>query len=125
MGVTKTLIAPGDGKTFPEKQDEIAMDYRGWLEDLSKPDHKGESFDNSYDRGQPLKTDIGIGRVIKGWDEAVPQMSLGEKALLTITGDYAYGARGFPGLIPPNATLLFEVHLVAIKRKGSGTVLKA
>lgn len=66
------------------------------------------------DRGQPFVTTIGTGSVIRGWDEGVPQMSLGEKAKLTITSDYAYGARGFPGLIPPNSTLIFEVELLKI-----------
>lgn len=82
----------------------------GTLEDGSK-------FDSSRDRGSPFKTAIGIGRVIRGWDEAVPQMSQGEKAVLTISGDYAYGEKGYPGLIPPNATLIFEVELLGITRK--------
>ncbi|KAB8217254.1 hypothetical protein BDV33DRAFT_177436 [Aspergillus novoparasiticus] len=116
MGVTKTLIAPGDGVNFPKVKDNVAMDYTGWLYDPSKPDNKGTQFDSSKTRG-PLKVAIGTGLVIKGWDEGVPQMSLGEKALLTITGDYAYGERGFPGLIPANATLLFEVELVSINGK--------
>ncbi|KAE8381682.1 hypothetical protein BDV26DRAFT_255248 [Aspergillus bertholletiae] len=114
MGVTKTLLVPGNGVDFPKKNDEVAMHYTGWLYDQSKPDNKGDKFDSSFDRHQPLKVAIGTGRVIKGWDEGVPQMTLGEKALLTITGDYAYGERGFPGLIPANATLLFEVQLVSI-----------
>ncbi|KAB8271268.1 hypothetical protein BDV30DRAFT_213736 [Aspergillus minisclerotigenes] len=117
MGVTKTLIAAGDGVNFPKKNETVAMHYRGYLYDPSQPDNKGNQFDNSYDRGQPLKVAIGTGRVIKGWDEGVPQMSLGEKALLTITPDYGYGAQGFPNLIPANSTLLFEVQLVAINNK--------
>ncbi|KAK0525685.1 hypothetical protein OC834_004067, partial [Tilletia horrida] len=75
----------------------------------------GSVFDSSRDRGSPFVTQIGVGRVIKGWDEGVPQLSIGEKAKLTCTPDYAYGARGFPPVIPPNATLIFEVELLAIK----------
>ncbi|KAE8352269.1 peptidyl-prolyl cis-trans isomerase [Aspergillus coremiiformis] len=116
MGVTKELISPGNGQDYPQKGDNIAMDYTGWLYDTSKPGNKGTQFDSSESRG-PLKVPIGVGSLIRGWDEGVPQMTLGEKARLTITGDYAYGTRGFPGLIPPNATLLFEVHLVGINGK--------
>lgn len=99
MGVQINSISPGDGKTFPKKGDTVTIHYVGTLE-------TGKKFDSSRDRGSPFKTPIGIGRVIRGWDEGVPQLSLGEKAVLTITGDYAYGDRGFPGLIPPNATLI-------------------
>jgi FK506-binding protein 1 len=63
----------------------------------------GNKFDSSVDRGQPFVTQIGVGRVIKGWDEGVPQLSLGEKAVLTCTPDYAYGERGFPPVIPANS----------------------
>jgi FK506-binding protein 1 len=72
----------------------------------------GNKFDSSRDRGQPFKTKIGVQQVIKGWDEGVPQLSLGEKAILTCTPDYAYGERGFPPVIPGNSTLKFEVRLV-------------
>ncbi|KAE8420374.1 hypothetical protein BDV36DRAFT_249751 [Aspergillus pseudocaelatus] len=125
MGVTKHILAHGNGADIPKVEDEIAMHYTGWVYDPSQPEGKGKKFDSSYDRDQPLKATIGVGRLIKGWDEGVPQMSLGEKALLTITPDYGYGAQGFPGLIPGNSTLLFEVHLVSIKRKGSTTILNA
>jgi FK506-binding protein 1 len=80
------------------------MHYVGTLEN-------GKKFDSSRDRGRPFQTRIGVGQVIRGWDEGVPQLSLGERAILTITGDYAYGERGFPGLIPPNATLIVSVSL--------------
>ncbi|KAK9468504.1 hypothetical protein V1512DRAFT_259660 [Lipomyces arxii] len=107
MGVTVDRISPGDGKTFPKVGDFVSMHYVGTLEN-------GKKFDSSRDRGKAFQTKIGVGQVIKGWDEGVPQLSLGEKARLTITGDYAYGPRGFPGLIPPNATLIFEVELLKI-----------
>lgn len=83
------------------------MHYVGTLEN-------GKKFDSSRDRGRPFQTEIGVGRVIRGWDEGVPQLSLGEKAQFTISGDYGYGAQGYPGLIPPNATLIFEVELLGI-----------
>ncbi|ORZ31877.1 hypothetical protein BCR44DRAFT_1480264 [Catenaria anguillulae PL171] len=107
MGVTKETIKAGDGVNFPKKGDKCRMHYVGTLTD-------GKKFDSSRDRGQPFETEIGVGRVIRGWDEGVPQMSVGEVARLTITGDYAYGPRGVPGLIPANATLIFEVELLKI-----------
>ena len=77
----------------------------------------GDKFDASRDRGRPFQFTIGIGQVIKGWDEGVAQMSLGEKAMLRITSDYGYGARGAGGVIPPNADLNFEVELLGINGK--------
>ncbi|KAJ3033476.1 hypothetical protein HK097_004829 [Rhizophlyctis rosea] len=90
MGVTKTIIKPGDGQNFPKKGDTVTMHYDGTFT------NGGGKFDSSYDRGSPFVTKIGVGQVIKGWDEGVPQMSLGEKAKLDITYDYAYGERGHP-----------------------------
>jgi len=75
----------------------------------------GQKFDASRDRGRPFQFTIGVGKVIRGWDEGVMQMSLGEKAILHISSDYGYGAHGAGhGLIPPNADLDFEVELLAI-----------
>jgi FK506-binding protein 1 len=71
-------------------------------------------FDSSVERNDPFVTQIGVGRVIKGWDEGVPQLSLGQEANLICTPDYAYGPRGFPPVIPPNATLNFKVKLLKI-----------
>lgn len=107
MGVTIQRISPGDGKSFPKKGDVVTMHYSGTLEN-------GKVFDSSYKRGTPFKSQIGVGKLIRGWDEGVPQLSVGEKAVLTCTGDYAYGPSGYPGLIPPNATLTFEVELLGI-----------
>ncbi|GAA6010325.1 hypothetical protein JCM11491_006268 [Sporobolomyces phaffii] len=107
MGVSIETVKPGDGVNFPKKSDTVTMHYTGTLLDGSK-------FDSSVDRGQPFVTQIGVGRVIKGWDEGVPQLSLGQKAKLTCTPDYAYGARGFPPVIPANSTLIFEVELLKI-----------
>uniref|UniRef100_A0A060T856 peptidylprolyl isomerase n=1 Tax=Blastobotrys adeninivorans TaxID=409370 RepID=A0A060T856_BLAAD len=110
MGVTKKVLSEGDKVNYPKPGDQVSIHYTGTLEDGSK-------FDSSRDRGREFQTQIGVGQVIRGWDEGVPSMSLGERAQLTITGDYAYGARGFPGLIPPNATLIFDVELRGINGK--------
>ncbi|KAJ3996373.1 hypothetical protein F5050DRAFT_1799635 [Lentinula boryana] len=110
MGVTIESLLPGDGVTFPKKNDKVRIHYVGTL-------LNGDKFDSSRDRKQPFETEIGVGKVIKGWDEGVPQLSLGQMAVLTATPDYAYGARGFPPVIPANATLKFEVELMAINDK--------
>lgn len=107
MSVNIERISPGDGKTFPVAGDLVTIHYVGTLEN-------GKKFDSSRDRGKPFQTYIGVGQVIKGWDEAIPQLSVGETARLTIPGPLAYGNRGFPGLIPPNATLIFEVQLLGV-----------
>ncbi|KAJ7250173.1 peptidyl-prolyl cis-trans isomerase [Mycena haematopus] len=115
MGVTVEVTEQGDGTTFPKKNDTVVIHYDGYLEDTSKPNNKGSKFDSSRDRNEPFKTEICVGKVIKGWDEGIPQLSKGSKATLTITPDYGYGARGFPPVIPANSTLIFEVELLEIK----------
>ncbi|RVD90033.1 uncharacterized protein DFL_001016 [Arthrobotrys flagrans] len=107
MGVTKEITREGTGAQ-PKAGQTVVMHYTGKLTD-------GTKFDSSVDRGEPFETAIGVGRVIKGWDEAVPTMKVGEKATLTITPDYGYGARGAGNVIPPNATLIFDVELLKIK----------
>ncbi|KAF3920009.1 hypothetical protein ABW21_db0201997 [Orbilia brochopaga] len=107
MGVEKEILKQGDGQTYPKKGDKVSIDYTGTLQN-------GKKFDSSIDRGTPFSTIIGVGKVIKGWDEAVPTMSVGEKARLTISADYAYGDKGFPNLIPPGSTLIFEMELLKI-----------
>uniref|UniRef100_A0A7S1GFW4 peptidylprolyl isomerase n=1 Tax=Cyclophora tenuis TaxID=216820 RepID=A0A7S1GFW4_CYCTE len=107
MGVTKETISPGDGRNFPQRGDKLAMHYTGYLRD-------GTVFDSSHKKGRPFQFVIGIGQVIRGWDEGVAQMSLGEKAKLHITSDYGYGARGAGNVIPPNADLTFDVQLLKI-----------
>jgi len=122
MGVEKQVLKPGNGTDFPKKHDEVSMEYTGWLYDESKADKKGTQFDSSVGRGD-LITPIGAGRVIRGWDEGIlgsgtnEPMSLGEKATLTISADYGYGSRGFPGHIPANSKLIFDVELKAINGK--------
>jgi FK506-binding protein 1 len=108
MGVTKTVLKAGDGITFPKPGDNVSMHYTGTFK------NGGKKFDSSVDRGQAFQTKIGVGQVIKGWDEGVPLMSLGEKAILHITYDYAYGSAGHPAGIPPKADLEFEVELLKI-----------
>jgi FKBP-type peptidyl-prolyl cis-trans isomerase len=87
------------------------MHYTGWLWENSA---KGKKFDSSLDRGTPFSFVLGAGQVIKGWDEGVAGMKIGGKRTLLIPSAMGYGARGAAGVIPPNATLLFEVQLVAL-----------
>jgi len=106
-GWIKEVVKPGDGKTFPKKGDVVVMHYVGKLAN-------GKVFDSSRQRGQPFRTVIGVGRLIKGWDEGIPTMSLGESAILSIQPEYGYGARGAGASIPPNSELIFEVELLEI-----------
>lgn len=101
----------GDGAS-PAKGQTCVMHYTGWLWENGK---KGNKFDSSVDRGQPFSFRIGVGQVIAGWDEGVSTMKVGGKRELLIPPDLGYGARGAGGVIPPNATLLFEVELLDIK----------
>ena len=112
MGVERELLSAGDGATFPEVGDMLTMHYTtGTLA------NGGAQFDSSVSRGKPFQFVIGIGQVIKGWDEGVMTMSLGEKALLKISSDFGYGERGAPPAIPPNADLNFEVELLSVGDK--------
>jgi len=108
MGVEVETMAPGDGQTFPKTGQTVVVHYTGTLTDGSK-------FDSSRDRGMPFKFKIGKGEVIKGWDQGVAQMSVGQRAKLTCSPDFAYGSRGHPGIIPPNATLVFDVELLKVE----------
>jgi len=97
----------------PEKGKTCVMHYTGWLWENGA---KGKKFDSSVDRGEPFEFKLGVGQVIKGWDEGVATMKVGGKRTLVIPPDLGYGARGAGGgLIPPNATLLFEVELLGVK----------
>jgi FKBP-type peptidyl-prolyl cis-trans isomerase len=92
----------------PEKGQQVTVHYVGTLED-------GKKFDSSKDRNQPFTFTIGVGQVIKGWDEGVMSMKVGGKRKLIIPPDLGYGSRGAPPAIPPNSTLIFEVELLNVK----------
>jgi FKBP-type peptidyl-prolyl cis-trans isomerase FkpA len=89
--------------------------YTGWLYDPAQPGGKGTKFDSSVDRKQPFDFPLGGGRVIRGWDEGVVGMKVGGQRTLIIPPDMGYGARGAGGVIPPNATLIFDVELLDVK----------
>ncbi len=93
----------------------VTVHYTGWLYDESKPDKKGAKFDSSRDRQTPFGFPLGGGRVIKGWDQGVVGMKVGGQRTLIIPPEMGYGARGAGGVIPPNATLIFDVELIEVK----------
>lgn len=93
----------------------VTVHYTGWLYDEAAPDHHGRKFDSSLDRNDPFTFPLGGGRVIKGWDEGVAGMKVGGKRTLVIPPAMGYGARGAGGVIPPNATLVFDVELLAVR----------
>ena len=93
----------------------VRVHYTGWLYDAAKADKRGNKFDSSKDNGQPFEFNLGAREVIPGWDQGVAGMKVGGKRVLTIPPDLGYGARGAGGVIPPNATLVFEVELLDVK----------
>src|SRR4051794_32859793 len=110
-GLKITDTKAGAGAT-PKAGQTCVMHYTGWLYENGA---KGKKFDSSVDRGQPFEFPIGQGRVIAGWDEGVATMKVGGKRTLIIPPELGYGARGAGGVIPPNATLMFDVELLAVK----------
>jgi FKBP-type peptidyl-prolyl cis-trans isomerase FkpA len=90
----------------------ITVHYTGWLYDPTQSNLRGRKFDSSKDRNDPFRFDLGAGQVIRGWDEGFAGMKVGGKRVLTIPPEMGYGARGAGGVIPPNATLVFEVELL-------------
>jgi FKBP-type peptidyl-prolyl cis-trans isomerase len=92
----------------------VTVHYTGWLFDASAPETKGRKFDSSRDRGEPFVFPLGAGHVIQGWDRGVAGMKVGGQRRLTIPPEMGYGARGAGGVIPPNATLVFDVELLAV-----------
>jgi FKBP-type peptidyl-prolyl cis-trans isomerase FkpA len=103
----------GDGDEARAGQ-HVTVHYTGWLHDPAAPQGRGRKFDSSKDRGQPFDFPLGAGHVIRGWDEGVQGMKVGGTRVLTIPAALGYGARGAGGVIPPNATLVFEVDLLAV-----------
>lgn len=91
---------------------EVTVHYTGWLHDPAAPQQRGAKFDSSKDRNDPFRFDLGARRVIAGWDEGVQGMQVGGTRVLLIPPQLGYGARGAGGVIPPNATLVFEVDLL-------------
>ena len=109
LQITDTKVGTGPS---PKAGQTCVMHYTGWL---YKDGKKGAKFDSSVDRGDPFEFTLGVGQVIKGWDEGVAGMKVGGKRTLVIPPQLGYGARGAGGVIPPNATLIFEVELLGVK----------
>jgi FKBP-type peptidyl-prolyl cis-trans isomerase FkpA len=103
----------GSGETA-RAGDHVTVHYTGWLQDLDAPGFRGAKFDSSKDRDSPFDFPLGGGRVIRGWDEGVQGMQVGGIRILTIPPELGYGVRGVGGVIPSNATLVFEVELLGV-----------
>jgi FKBP-type peptidyl-prolyl cis-trans isomerase FkpA len=105
---------PGTGREA-EPGFNVSVHYTGWLYDEKAEGHKGAKFDSSVDRKEPFDFALGAGQVIQGWDEGFAGMKIGGKRTLIIPPEMGYGARGAGGVIPPNATLIFDVELLDVK----------
>ena len=114
MPMQKIDLAPGNGAEIKSGQNAL-VHYTGWLYDAAAPENKGKKFDSSVDRNEPFEFPVGAGMVIKGWDEGVVGMKVGGQRRLVIPPEKGYGASGAGGVIPPNATLVFDVELVGIQ----------
>jgi FKBP-type peptidyl-prolyl cis-trans isomerase len=113
MPMTKTDLTPGAGAEIKSGQNAL-VHYTGWLYDAAAPENKGKQFDSSVG-GEPFDFPLGGGRVIPGWDQGVVGMKVGGKRRLVIPPELAYGNAGAGGVIPPGATLVFDVELVEIQ----------
>ena len=114
-GLKSLVLKESENGKPAKKGDKVSVHYTGWLFDESKPDSKGTKFDSSRDRGQPFSFNLGAGMVIRGWDEGVALMKVGEARRLIIPANLAYGNRGVGQIIIPNATLVFDVELLDIQ----------
>lgn len=106
-GLTYLITKKGTGRQL-KAGDTVILNYTGTLTN-------GVKFDSSHDRNEPLTFDLGAGRVIKGWDEGVAKLRVGDHAILVIPGKLAYGPRGVPNVIPPDATLIFVIEVIDVK----------
>ncbi len=104
---------PGSGDEAQAGQ-RVSVHYTGWLHDAAAPQMRGRQFDSSKDRGDPFRFVLGAGNVIAGWDEGVQGMKVGGTRVLVIPSNLGYGEHGAGGVIPPRATLVFEVELLAV-----------
>jgi len=112
-GLTMRVLRDGSGDAAQAGQ-VASVHYTGWLHDPAAADARGNKFDSSRDRGQPFDFPLGAGRVIRGWDQGVVGMQVGEIRELTIAPEMAYGDRQVGNLIPPGSTLVFEVELLGL-----------
>ncbi|MBY0437552.1 MAG: FKBP-type peptidyl-prolyl cis-trans isomerase [Burkholderiales bacterium] len=112
LKITDRKVGTG-AEAVPGRQ--VTVHYTGWLFDAAAKDNKGKKFDSSLDRKDPFTFGLGAGQVIRGWDQGVAGMKVGGQRTLVIPPEMGYGARGAGGVIPPNATLLFEVELLGVK----------
>jgi len=113
-GLSARILREGDGVAAENGQIAV-VHYTGWLYDPTAENNRGDKFDSSVDRDEPFPFMLGVGRVIKGWDQGVVGMKVGEKRELTITPEMGYGERGAGSVIPPGATLVFEVELIELQ----------
>jgi FKBP-type peptidyl-prolyl cis-trans isomerase len=111
LQVADTKVGKG-AAAVPGK--DVTVHYIGWLYDGKAPDHHGKKFDSSRDHGEPFTFRLGSGSVIRGWDQGVAGMKVGGQRTLVIPSDLGYGARGTGAIIPPNATLVFDVELLGV-----------
>ena len=112
--LVKTDVKLGVGMTATVGSN-VSVHYTGWLYDAAAADHHGKKFDSSRDRGTPFEFQLGAGRVIKGWELGVEGMKIGGDRTLIIPASLGYGANGAGGVIPPNATLVFDVELLRVR----------
>ncbi len=111
LGITEIRIGTGAQAVDGAR---VGVHYTGWLYDANAPKFHGKKFDSSVDRGRPIFLVLGEHRVIQGWEQGLLNMKVGGRRTLVIPAELAYGTTGVRGLIPPNATLIFEVELVAV-----------